>query len=1362
MQKSPVRKFPMFGFFIFMILGLSEIARADFEYSVSATKSLKVVANEIQSKIDPGIYRVKFSTYGKNVDQFKMDSPTAQVDSIIFERNVDMESDSVIKVDSTLFDFRRMKGTVVLRGLAFQLANPKAVLISGSEVGKENLHLLIDECFIFADSLDGTFLNWAGLPNSNIEIRRSFIISRTGTVLSKLSVSGGNILLKNNLFNFPGFIAGSVSKFVEIKANTFNRTQLRLTGDVVSTPPTYSFTRNLVAHHGATAAFHATQFWFGYFSAFLDADAIVQNNRIYNAWNGFDLGGSTKFAQNNSNQFIDSLPFKSSRELWNWYSSLDSMAGFSYGLPLTTQKYNVFPDSTQSDFNLQGLAAKVYFKPAKFPKIIKAEYDPAIPAPLVANPDLRFWNPTSGPLHFGSFRVDSISLPVNTQHGIPILLTKDSNKVFTRQAYRDVQRLQSKSIFSNGLASGRFYFFSHLGNTASGSNITPTSEIGNGDVFTFTKVDSAGFTSFFHEPSCSVCPKEYRYLEKDINIKTTAVIKDSLVFGLRDSLVAYRADSTYWMISGSSNRFMRAVRASGVGGKFVATALAESPFKAYLVEKLSVPKGGTTFPLVGGSLQAKSENGYQITILDTTPSDTIHYGQNTRAYGFKEVGRLATDSVKLQLKWKPDQEAFKDSLGKILPLGILPDTAGIVKLDLGKKDAGLTYFLAVKFNIFKDSLYTGSIEGGVTLGKFRSSVSAKAKFADLDTAIKNYSWTNQDSAFASTLFLAGKEFRANGALPIQPWEMTFPVIGSHDRSKVEAWWSDGKDWTKIASPDLLFLTVAGNDLKVSKLPIQARYIVAVERLQPPETYVIATPPTLKDNIFRITVNYVGDSLNKAINQYKVELKSVDQLGDIVKVDSPAVDVGTPFEIILKPNLAYVYRIQYLTGTIPYGSPSFQALEGPAWDRKVLLAPERSLHAKDIWHIVGFPFSGTLKHAIVKNGVPLDTAKFIDTLKVMDILKTGTSSEISALKDWQSLSFTPGKGYLVGGTRAFDLKMADQAQFLPLKPYKIGLDSGWYFMANPFPTSFLSSKIKTQKKKNLFFWDLVATTGAAGTTYAWAPAKTLKAFTGYAYQAVSKDTLVFDLLGDVVPTTPLAKSSLMPGLTEVKLYRPSATANMFITSNPNDESIPFLSTPNSSLELRLGGGSGFLLKSIANGLAMDEPLEIRSLQSGMAAFSVASPEVEGLNEKIQVRLVDLVTGKVYDEVDAKELPLTSGTHPYRLLAGTTAFVSQSIDAFRATLPQSIGLSQNFPNPVRGLTRISLLWPAIQSEERHAVLQVLDTRGREVHRVNLDKIQAGRQVLTLDVSRWNPGIYLYRLTVSDGARKTRLQKRMLVSP
>src|SRR6185369_2411549 len=112
---------------------------------------------------------------------------------------------------------------------------------------------------------------------------------------------------------------------------------------------------------------------------------------------------------------------------------------------------------------------------------------------------------------------------------------------------------------------------------------------------------------------------------------------------------------------------------------------------------------------------------------------------------------------------------------------------------------------------------------------------------------------------------------------------------------------------------------------------------------------------------------------------------------------------------------------------------------------------------------------------------------------------------------------------------------------------------------------------------------------------------------------------------------------------------------------------------------------FLLKPAADLNRIDESVEIVSDRKGTVRFALGEA-----GQSPAFALIDESTGAVYDQATANELPVSQGSRTYRLLAGDPTFVEAATRGFLAGAPADIDLSQNFPNPARGLTRIAISW------------------------------------------------------------------------
>jgi hypothetical protein len=365
---------------------------------------------------------------------------------------------------------------------------------------------------------------------------------------------------------------------------------------------------------------------------------------------------------------------------------------------------------------------------------------------------------------------------------------------------------------------------------------------------------------------------------------------------------------------------------------------------------------------------------------------------------------------------------------------------------------------------------------------------------------------------------------------------------------------------------------------------------------------------------------------------------------------------------------------------------------------------------------------------------------------------------------------PGDAFMFASAREANISLNKVATMRSAEPVTMRLTPGWHFLANPYPISLPQTRIRVEPPRSITLYELIfnPTLPKGPGQYRWEISTTLKPFHGYAYEAQGDETFYFDpadtTVGTPVPVAAKASANgMVKGLAagtrlRVSLDGALGGSRMLLSTVPGEVPISFLPLPGAGLEMRLGGRSGYMIKPVKDLAGIDETVEIRATQAGIAAFALG----EDPAAPMPFALIDETNGAVYDAVSAQRLPVAEGSHSYRLLAGESAFVSQKVQAFLAGMPSEIGLSQNYPNPFRGRTTIALDWPVTRAFDRSAVLEVADMQGRRVARLSLDEIRAGRQTLSLDASAWKPGIYVYRLTVIAGGRVSRLQKRMLVAP
>ena len=1364
---------------IIMILALPRLSRADLAFTVNSANSLDKIASTIAVASTKGTYKISFAEYA-NVGKFQLGGSAA--DTLLFARSSD--TDAVVDITGTLFDIKALnKTTVILKNLAFRITDPTGVFISGADAGRQNGNLLIDSCFIFSDNLNSRFLSWIADNNSNITISHSFLVTKTGN--DTISLTAGIVKLNNDNINFSGLLSTATNQNLILMNNTINRAQINADGELTSSSHQIAF--NLFAFHskrnfvpvGGAAKFYPIRLL-----DFKDPNPIAPiGNHRFDSWADFDPPPITQFSER-TNIVVDSVTGRDSSELWDWNLPLEKTAGFANGEAKSPLPFNVFPKDSAFTGNIDVITgAKFFFKRSLIPRRADPQFQSSYPLDSTAGAYLRFVWPNQGGLRLStpshspiaatqsknqitgtSFTLDSLILPgVKDYASTPVLTAYQNGKYQEPDTVAGIQHTH----FINKYPGAQNFSPAFYGNTPRGKNIVPAIpdiHLLKKDTLVFDKIDSAGKTIFYETLITSKFRRDFRYLDTRLNFISTAKYgTGKMLFGTLQNTAAFDSSKVHWWLNGPDTL----IRSTPVNGKQTASYKSVDTLDAFLVEIVSVPRGSNEIQIGDGMVHTASTSGYQMNIDSLSTLDSSRYGMQTKGYKFTWVGRGDTDAIVLNLRHKTNQEAFiKIGAGDPLPLVYsLDSTKDTARIVVTKADSGAAIFLASKFNVIKDSTYSNdsSFGAGVSVNNFRSSVSARLSILGTDQNVLKSAPAPNDSIFRYLYLRGGKTLSSVELQLAHPWEMDFKLPSVGDRSKIEVWWTDGSSiWAQLPSSSLSFLSTTLDDFRITEIPPTARTLVAIERLQAPETYIDHSD-TLKGDSIEVKVMY-KNQLDKAINQYCVLAIGIDRFGERDSSKCDTNDIGTPSKFKLEPNKIYVYGIQYFTGDLKYGSPLFQPVSQVTWNSKDVLSLEVATQQKKAWHMVGMPFTGTFKNVFVKDSTTLDTTN-LDSTYVYGIGGNPAAAFVPVAKQ-ESLPLNFGDAYLVSSTMNRILTLGNKPNFLPIKPFTLTLKPGWNFIGNPFPSTLKLWKIKSTKNAEPIFFRFETTViSPTSRSYTWPKATdALKAFQGYAYFASANEQLNFDLLADSTVTGTLPKAGIagMPTSLEIKLDASWSSSSMELTSRQGSGSIPFLPAPGSMIEMRVGGGTGYMRKAVMGLASIEEPVQINSPQKTLASFTLSYPGASVTAPNLHARLIDLSSGRIYDEASASQLPIEAGSHSYRLVAGSAAFIEDRINAFLAGAPHEIGLSQNFPNPVRSLTRITLDWPAIESQDRHATLQVLDTRGREVKRIDLDRVQVGRQVLTLDASAWSPGVYMYRLTVISGGERTRLQKRMLVTP
>lgn len=1333
-------------------------------YTIKGPNDLKQVPAQLKTAPEIGTHTIEFAYY-KDPGQLKLDKPSANVQVLQLQRS-SSDSEAVIKVDSTFIDIGNMTtGTLALRGLVFKMMNPKAVLIAGSDNARPNHDLLIDSCIVFGDSVEGTFLSWLGDASSTIEIRNSWFVYRGGKIdLAKMLLNGGTITFGNNLINFPGSIESqAVTKAFEFRSNTLNRTQLSLNGKAFAGKfPIFTFNRNLFAHRHPYSVFGGDLYYVASIGSFDVTSSSVGANRMYSTWKGFDIQNPKKFGETVSN-IIDSIPLQDGKavtELWDWYTEIrDPVTGLLSGSEKRI-RYNSMPETTTFTTTLEKGVLVATYQAAQYPRMISYSVSPATALPDSA---FRIRYPIDGALHFGPFQIEKLTLAAKAVYGKPVLLAQDSTGKFRPQP-GTAQVGENNSVFANALPTARYFVLADSGNTPRGSNITPTGiSLDAKERLSIARVDSSGWT-LSSSRLLTAWPRNVRPLGSTFGFTTNAHIASAVNFGAPAAIAPWHPgkDSVFWMQLLST--LLPVTRDSG---RYLSTATFNSKttpeFMAYLVEKLSMPSGDTSFTLADGTLQSFSGKGYQIYIDSNVVYDAAQYGQGTKGYRFNWIGRDPNDSLFLYLKGHPLSQVFVKTAAATVPVPeFAADANQVYKIKIVMADSGKTFFAAVQFNILPPMPFTGTLADTVQVEGFKSTTAGKLAFV---TEPKDFVLTvgPTDSAeFWNTRFLGGRRIVSYKLNPTGKFALTFGIGKYQAKENLEAWYLDGSSWKRLERDSLALL---GTRIRLGGVPAGALRVVVIERFQAPEIYVALKDSISADTLLVYLKPY--NTLNPILG-FCIETRAVDPSGAITTVRSQEKLTTDTIHVPLLPNQSYSWRVIYFMGTeidkVPF-ERAFRILAGTSWNAKGPLA-SRALLPSGHWRLAGIPVAGTLGKFFRRRG-GLDSMKYKDSTIVLQIENSGpTGASLDTSRDWKNLAAGPGKAFLFADSRETVITLDSVDATRTAKPETLSLAYGWHLIGNPYPITLPLNRIRSIPPHHLVFRNLRrAPEAPAGKKYSWDTlAAPMIPFEGYAYFAPAVEQLIFDPGDTVSATAASVKANLKPNSASgyrvhVGLQGAFGASRMALTSEAGETPVGFLPTPGAGVELRVGDRGGYWIKPVADFRFVDEPVTIRSHRAGTFAFTFGE---EGAGKGLAFALIDETSGAIYDRASARELPVSAGANQYRLVAGDAGFVAERSRAFLLGAPAEIGLSQNFPNPFRGRTRIALEWPASKAPDRRARLEVSDMQGRRVASLDIGGIKVGRQVLDLDASTWKPGLYLYRLTVSAGGRVSRLQKRMLVSP
>lgn len=1276
------------------------------------------------------------------------------------------DSDAVIKVDSTFIDAKGFTGTLILKNLAFKLG-PKGVLIAGYDANKLNHNLILDSCYLYADTVDGTFLSWQGDAGSNVDIRNSWFVSRaTGPNGAIIQIAAATATLKNCLFNFAGtIVAPSIASRFDALANTINRVQFKLIGNapVGASDPIYTFSQNLFAFPGPVNTLGGDPSYVLKASSFNDVSSSITGNRVYSLWRGIDAPAGAKGQAGKNNPTFEPYDDKASTELWDWYTDqTDPLTGMLAGNS-SLRRFNVLPGRNYAETVVGTDTLGAFFRSVEFPRAFQLALGPA---PVLLDSAFRLREPYAGRLSLGPFQITEIRHNAVASNGKPVLLALNTGGAFVPQEGQ-AKAQQAPSVFQNHLPTARVFVLVDSGNTPHGTSVTPTrASFESNEGVTFAKVEEAGQTipKIIYD---RVVPDSLRSLDRVFCFQTTAVVNTTITFKSAKKSVPWtrEGDNGLWWWWKSKGLMARALPGAAPGDSLLYGTFpyrtSDGVFSAYLVEKLSIHAGdGYKMPLGASAyLLSYSRAGYQAYPKAYVP-DSTRFDSLSAGYSFAWTGRGTADSLFFMLKRpSPSAEVYVLAPGQAGPELLFPqprvDTAGYFRIPLDSADTGKTYFAGIKYTVLAGPPgFTGAV-GDVFVENLVSTRPGRLAFRNLPLAEARKLADKSDTVFRNTNYLGGREIQAGSLAITSAYNLAFAIGKYQDSTKVEVWLLEGGKWKDGTTRGRV-----SRDTVRATIVNPATHIVIVERFPPPERYFKDSLSTARDSlIFSLTPKSADSG---PVVGYCVETRIVYPDGRVEAGVCERKSTNQPTRIKIDTNSGVAYRVTYFEGNAGDPVPLVGDFLYPpqfGWNAKSILKEPALAEFRDVptsqWRLVGLTAAGKLKSMVSQRPMAVPS-KYRDTTVVWG-LKTLDNGHVvfDTTIGYKDLAIGPFSAYLMASSRPISLNL-DSFPSLPPRtprPESLAVGPGWSLIGNPYPIYLNRKCVRSKSGARLRLLDFRRKESGG---YAWdSIATALKPFRGFAVNLPRADTLYFDPIDTGLAGA--AKSAAGSARIRVGIEAAFGGASMALVRGAGEYPIRYLPEPSPGLEMRVGGDGGFWILPVDDLGRVDQPVEIRSSRAGIARFSLGEA-----GSGPGFALIDQATGTVYDAAAAAELPVAQGNRTYRLFAGDPAFVSAKTGAYLAGAPAETILSQNFPNPARGLTRIAVEWPATRDRDRSAYLEVLDLRGRRLALDRLQDIRVGRQVLEVDAAGWKPGIYVYRLVVNQGGRMIRLQRRMLVAP
>jgi hypothetical protein len=120
--------------------------------------------------------------------------------------------------------------------------------------------------------------------------------------------------------------------------------------------------------------------------------------------------------------------------------------------------------------------------------------------------------------------------------------------------------------------------------------------------------------------------------------------------------------------------------------------------------------------------------------------------------------------------------------------------------------------------------------------------------------------------------------------------------------------------------------------------------------------------------------------------------------------------------------------------------------------------------------------------------------------------------------------------------------------------------------------------------------------------------------------------------------------------------------------------------------------------------------------------------------------------VLDETDT----IPAGTRMVQLRVREASTIGMLSAVTIGSPSAAVSLTQNFPNPFNGVTRLTAFLP----EEGDAEIAVFDMRGRKVEILLSGRLQAGPHAIECNASGLSSGIYLARLKAGGSVKTVKM--------